>query len=91
MWAFLSAAVGPLAIRALVAIGFSAVSFAGVSSGFAALVSYSQTQWSAMPTAVLQLATLAGVPAGIGLVIGAMTARIALWMAANATKLIFKT
>lgn len=91
MWAFLAAAVGPLAIRALVAIGFAAVSFAGVTTAFTALTTYAQSQWSALPAGVLQLAGLAGVPGGIGLIFGAMAARIALWMAANGSKLVFKT
>lgn len=91
MWAFLSAAVGPLAIRALVAIGFAAVSFAGVTAAFDALVSHAQAQWASLPAGVLQLAGLAGVPGAIGLIFGAMAARIALWAAANGSKLVFKT
>lgn len=90
MWAFLASAIGPLAIRALVAIGFASVTFAGVKTGFDALVSTAQSNWSALPAAVLQLASLAGVPQALGLVLGAMSARIALWSAANGTKLIFK-
>jgi len=90
MWAFLSAAIGPLAIRALVAIGFAAVSFAGVTTAWAALQSYAQAQWSALPSAVIQLSSLAGVPGALGLIFGAGAARLALWAAANGSKLIFK-
>jgi len=90
LWTFLFGAVGPLAIRVLTAVGFSAVSFAGVTTAFQGLVSYAQSSWSALPAAVLGLASLAGVPIALGLVFGAASARIALWMAANATRLIFK-
>lgn len=90
MWAFLVAAVGPLAIRALVAIGFAAVSFAGVTTAFQGLTSYAQTQWAGLPAAVLQLATLFAVPQALGIIFGAMAARIGIWAAANGSKLIFK-
>jgi hypothetical protein len=83
-------AVGPLAIRALVAIGFVSVSFAGVTTAFNGLITYAQFQWSSLPFAVLQLSSLAGVPAALGLIFGAGLARITLWAAANGTKLIFK-
>lgn len=90
MWAFLVAAVGPLAIRALVAIGFAAVSFAGVTTAFQGLTNYAQTQWAGLPAAVLQLATLFAVPQALGIIFGAMAARIGIWAAANGSKLIFK-
>lgn len=90
MWAFLASAVGPLAIRALVAIGFASVSFAGVTTAFNGLQTYAQTSWAALPAGVLQLASLCGVPTALGMVFGAMAARIGLWAAANGSKLIFK-
>ncbi len=90
LFTFLASAVGPLAIRVLIALGFSAVTFTGVTSAFGALVSYAQSSWSSMPVAVLQLASLAGVPGAIGLVFGAMLARLALWSVVNGSKLIFK-
>lgn len=90
MWQFLSAAIGPLAIRALVAVGFASVSFAGVTAAFSGLQSYAQTAWSGLPADVLALASLAQVPAALGLVFGAMSARLGIWASINATKLIFK-
>lgn len=88
--AWIFANIGPWAIQALLAIGFAGVSFAGVTTAFAGLISYAQTSWSALPSGVLQLASLAGVPQGLGLVFGAASARLAIWAAANGTKLIFK-
>ena len=90
LWGFLLSAIGPLAIRALTVLGFTAVSFAGVNTAFQSLITYSQSAWGGLPAAVLGLASLAGVPIALGLVFGAYGARIALWMAANTTKLIFK-
>jgi hypothetical protein len=90
LFSFLLAAIGPLAIRALVAVGFAAVSFAGVTTAFNGLVTYAQGQWSGLPVAVLQLASLFSVPQALGMVFGAMAARIGIWAAANGTKLIFK-
>lgn len=90
LFAFLAAAVGPLAIRVLMAIGFASVSFAGVTAAFTALIGSAQSSWSALPLAVLQLSSIAGMPACLGLIFGAGMARITLWTVANSTKLIFK-
>jgi len=90
LFSFLAAAVGPLAIRILMAIGFASVSFAGVTAAFTALISSAQSSWSALPLAVLQLASICGIPSCLGLIFGAGMARITLWAVANGTKLIFK-
>jgi hypothetical protein len=74
LFAFLAAAVGPLVIRALLAIGFTAVSFAGVTTLVNQLVS---------------LASLCGVPEALGLLFAAIVARATLWVGSSATRLIF--
>ena len=88
--AFVLANIGPWAIKALIALGFAGVSFAGVTTAFTGLISYAQTSWSSLPADVLALASIAGVPQGLGIIFGAASARIGLWAAANGTKLIFK-
>lgn len=90
MWAFLFSAVGPLAIRALTLIGFSAVTFTGVMELVNALISQAQASWSSMPVVMLSLASLAGVPQALGLIFGAFVARATLWIGASASKLLFK-
>ena len=90
MWAFLFAAVGPLAIRALTLIGFGAVTFTGMTALVGQLVTAAQTHWSALPVAVLQIATLAGFPTALGLIFAAFVARTTLWVGASAAKLVFK-
>jgi Protein of unknown function (DUF2523) len=90
LFAFLASAVGPLAMRVLVAVGFASVSFAGVSVAADGLLSYAQSSWAGLPAAVLQLASLCGMPTALGIVFGSFSARVGLWAAANGTKLIFK-
>jgi Protein of unknown function (DUF2523) len=90
LFAFLAAAVGPLAVRALVAVGFASVSFAGVTAAYAGLQTYAVGAWAALPAAVIQLAGICGVPMGLGIILGAGAARVGLWVAANGLKLVFK-
>lgn len=87
---FLLAAAGPLVIRALIAVGFSSVAFTGIVELVNGLVSSAQSSWSALPAAVLSLASLAGVPLALGLVFGAFVARATLWVGSSAVRLIFK-
>ena len=90
MWAFLIGAVGPLAIQILITLGFTAVTFTGMTAVMNSLVSQAQSSWSALPAAVLALASLAGVQNCLGLIFGAYVARVTLWGAASASKLIIK-
>jgi hypothetical protein len=90
LFAFLVGAVGPLAIRVLMAIGFATVTFTGVTVAMNNLIEFAQTNWSSLPATVLQLASIAGIPLALGMVFGAGMARVTLWMVANSTKLIFK-
>ena len=86
LFSFLAAAVGPLAIRILLALGISAVTFVGVDLVVQALVGRVVSSYSGLPAATLQLVSLAGVGQGLGVVLGAVNARLALWSFASATK-----
>lgn len=81
--------VGPLVLRAIAAIGYTAITFTGVQAVVNTLIGYAQDNWAAVPTTMLQLASLAGLPEAAGLICGAYIARVTLWSAANATRLIF--
>lgn len=83
---FLMGLIGPLAVRVILSLGFSLVTYTGVTVALDALISYSRTNYNALPADVLALAGIAGVPEGLGLIFGAMTARIAVFMASSATK-----
>ena len=86
LWGFLAAAVGPLAIKILIALGISAVTFVGVDTVSAQLIGYVTSGYSGLPVATLQIFGLAGVGQGLGLILGAFNARLALWLFASATK-----
>lgn len=86
LFSFLAAAVGPLAIRILLALGISAITFVGVDVAVAALVNRVVSSYAGLPVATLQLCSLAGVGQGLGVVLGAVNARLALWSLAAATQ-----
>ena len=86
LWAFLASAVGPLAIKILIALGITAVTFVGVDTVTSQLVGYVTASYTGLPSATLQIFGLAGVGQGLGLILGAINARLALWLFASATK-----
>lgn len=89
IWLF--ALVSPLVIRAIIALGFTAVTFTGVTALTATLVTSAQSSWSSMPSAVLSLVALSGVPEVLGMLFGALTARVAMWAAVGASRYVLKT
>jgi hypothetical protein len=84
--AFLMSMVGPLAIRVLTMVGISILTFTGVTESLTFLIDAAKANYAGLPADLLGLAGLAGVPQGIGLILGAMSARVAVWMAASATR-----
>ena len=90
MWAGLLLLCGPLVIRAIIALGFTVLTFTGITAIVAQLVALAQANWSAMPAGVLQLAALSGIPTGLGMVFGAYAAVFAIQTAAGFKRFIFK-
>lgn len=90
LWTFLLGAAGPLALRVIAALGIGVVTFTGVDTAFQALVTQAQDSWTALPSAVVALASIAGVPQGLALIIGAMSARVTAWIAVGATRWLVK-
>ena len=88
MAAFLLALVGPLVIKALIALSIGTVTFTGVTIALNGLINMATSNWSSVFPAVLQLASLGGVPEGIGIVTGAMVARVGIWAASSASKFV---
>ena len=86
LFEFLASAVGPLAIRVLLAVGISTLTFTGVTDTLDMLIKEAQNNWSGVPAAMIQLASLSGFPEAIGLVFGAMSTRVAAWVSLSATK-----
>lgn len=89
--AFLLSMAGPVVVRAVVALGFTAVSFTGVTILVNELVVNSQSNWASIPNTVLQLASLSGIPEFLGLVFGAAVARAAMWASVGASRFILKS
>jgi hypothetical protein len=90
VWGFLLAAVGPLALRVIATLGLSVLTFAGVDTALQSLIASAQSNWSQVPSDILGLCAVARIPECIGLICGAMTARVTLWVAASATRWITK-
>lgn len=88
---FLMAMVAPMVVRAIIALGFTAVVFVGVTELTNSLVSSAQTSWGTMPAAVLSLIALSGVPQVMGMLFGALVARVAMWAAVGASRYVFKS
>ncbi|MDO9421060.1 MAG: DUF2523 domain-containing protein [Herminiimonas sp.] len=82
--------VGPLVIRGIIALGFTAVTLTGLTAATNALVQSAQQSWSTLPLVVMQLASLSGVPESLGLVMGSYVARIAIFASLGASKYVFK-
>jgi Protein of unknown function (DUF2523) len=80
---------GPLAMRVLATIGFSALTITGVDLVVTQLITAAQGYWSNVPAAMLQMGTLAGLPEAAGLICGAFLARVAMWQIAQATRMLF--
>lgn len=76
----------PIAVRVITALGMGLVTFTGVTAAFQGLIGYAQTNWSAMPSSVLALSSIAGIPEGLGIIAGAMVARVGMWVVASATR-----
>lgn len=91
LFAWLMAAVVPLAVRVLAALGFSAVTYTGVTTLVDQLVQLAQQNWASMPAAVLQLCALSGIPQVMGMIFGAYMARVAMWAAVGAARYVLKT
>lgn len=87
---WLVALVGPIAARVLVSLGFTAVSFAGVTALTDQLVQMAKDQWAALPSAVLQLASLSGIPQALGMIFGAYLAWVGVWAVQNGTKYLLR-
>lgn len=88
---WLIALIGPLAIRVIAALGFTAVTYTGVTALVDQLVGVAQQNWASMPLAVLQLVTISGIPQVLGMIFGAYMARVAMWAAVGAARYVLKT
>jgi len=88
--ALLMGLVGPMLLRALTTLGIGLVTFTGVAASLDGLISQAVQNYQSIPADILGLAGLAGVPQAVGIICGAMVARVGLWVASSATRWITK-
>jgi len=89
--AWLLALVGPLAVRVIISLAFTAVTLTGVTAVVAQLTTMAQSSWSAIPAAVMQLSSLSGIPQALGTILGAYAARTLVFYAYGMTRYVAKT
>ena len=77
IWAFLAAAVGPLAKRVVIALGFGVISYAALTALVGSVIAAAQSAWGGVAGAALQLSSLGGIPEVLGIITGALVARVA--------------
>lgn len=76
--AFLSASVGALAKKVLVALGFGTVTYVGLQAAFDAVQSSVVSSYGQMSGTSMMLVDLSGGGQAIGIILGAISARIGL-------------
>lgn len=76
--AFLGAIAGPVAKRALLAVGVGVVSYAAVSTVVGQALASARDAWGMLAGDVLALIQLAGINTAASIMAGAITARVAL-------------
>ena len=80
----------PMVLRAVTTLGLGLVTFTGVADSLDGLISQAVSNYQSIPADILGLAGVAGVPQALGIICGAMVARVGLWVASSATKWVTK-
>lgn len=75
---FLAAIAGPVAKKALVALGFGVVSYAAVTVALTAALGAAKAAWGGLAGEALALLQMAGVNTAASILAGALVARVAL-------------
>lgn len=88
--AFLLSMVGPLVLRAITMLGIGVVTFTGVTVAVQGLIDMATANWSSLPSDILALASIAGIPQCLGIICGAFVARTGMWVAVSASRWIVK-
>lgn len=74
---FFDSNLGFFARKVLAALGLGVISYTAISTGFNALVSYTRTQYDGIAPDILALMGLGGIGQALGIIVGAMTFKIA--------------
>jgi hypothetical protein len=84
----LLALVQPILARILVSLGFAVVSFVGMELLMNQMISTVQNAWGGLPASILQLAGLAGIGQGLGIIFGAVLTRVMIWQLQKSTRIL---
>lgn len=68
----------PLASRIFVALGLSIVTYTGLNLILAGIVSYLEGALTGLPVKTLQIASLFGFPEAVGIILAAITTKLAM-------------
>lgn len=68
--------VWPLAKKVLVSLGIGVVTYAGLSLIATQVAGEVQALWGQLPTSIMQIGSLLGIPQSVGIILGAITARV---------------
>lgn len=80
--------VQPWVAKILVALGFNVVTITGMNVAFDTIKGRFVDGVSALPVDLLNLFLLAGGGTGLGIILGAMATRLALWQVQNSVKIL---
>lgn len=86
--AFLAALVPSLVARVLAALGFGLVTVVGIDFVSDQLLGYLTSSIGGLPASIAGLLGLAGVGAGLNIILGAITARVALYVLTRTSRII---
>lgn len=77
LWAFLASASWPLVRKVLVMLGIGTITYAALTTLVNSIVANAQANWGQLTGAALQLSSLGGIPQVLGIITGALVARVA--------------
>jgi len=78
LWVFLAAAVWPLAKKVLASLGIGFLTYEGLTLVGAQVQSAVLSSWGAVGGATIQILSLAGFTDAVGIMLSAITAKVAL-------------
>lgn len=86
LWAFLLAAVYPLAKKVLIMLGIGWITYEALTALVNSVISAAVTNWGGVTGAALQLSSLGGIPQVLGIICGALVARVSFVLVAKLGK-----
>lgn len=85
---WLAAMCKPLVARVLIALGFQVITLTGMDVTIDAIKTLMYSYIGGIPAAGLQLALLGGFGTALGIILGAIATRLALWQIQQGTRIL---